>query len=165
VGSGSVSDLVLACGQCHVVPVSVYAPGHLDSDLPAEVVISGGLAGPKPKDQFDVPEYDAGTTTCGNTFCHGAWSLSKASAPAFAQFAYTQDVMNGSNDSPTWTGGGDEIECGTCHGLPPDGHVSADLDDCGFCHSGTVSPEGMIVDVKLHMNGKVNTIFAPERPF
>jgi predicted CxxxxCH...CXXCH cytochrome family protein len=143
----------------------VYVPGHVDTDPPAEVAISGGLAAPKPAGRYGEPAYDYQSNTCANTFCHGAWEVSKTSAPAEAQFAYTGEVMTGANFSPVWTGDDAETECGTCHGLPPPGHVAADLDDCGFCHSGIVDLDGTISDLDLHINGRINTIFSPERPF
>jgi predicted CxxxxCH...CXXCH cytochrome family protein len=132
--------------------------------MPAEVMISGGLAGADPTSSFGQPAYDYASNTCDNTFCHGAWSLSKASSPY--QDAYTDEAMVGSNYSPLWTGGDDQAECGTCHGLPPTGHVPAELSTCGDagCHPGVVSSDGTIDNLMLHMNGRVNANDT-DRPF
>jgi predicted CxxxxCH...CXXCH cytochrome family protein len=161
-GGNTVSSTQLACGQCHVVPGSVYVPGHVDTDLPAEVMMSGGLAQADPTPPGGSPTYDTQTSTCASTYCHGNWSLSKASSAN--QFAFTADEMTGASYSPLWTGGGTEIECATCHGSPPTGHVAATLSECGGCHSGIVDPDGSISNTELHMNGKVN-VFGTERPF
>jgi hypothetical protein len=143
----------------------VYTPGHVDSGPPAEVLFTGGLASGKPAGTFADPAYDYGANTCANTFCHGAWSVGKSSAPAAAQFAYTGDAMSGANFSPLWTGGEDEVACGTCHELPPAGHIAATLAECGSCHVGIVDDDGTIDDKDLHINGKINSMFGPERPF
>jgi predicted CxxxxCH...CXXCH cytochrome family protein len=163
-GGDNVSSLTVACGECHSVPGSVYMAGHIDSDLPAEVVISGGLAGADPTGSFGAPAYDFQSVTCQSVFCHGAWSLDKASSPY--PDSYAGDVMEGNNYAPTWTGGEDQATCGTCHGLPPTGHVAAEPTECGNagCHPGVVDPDGVIDDVQLHINGRVNVNDA-DRPF
>ena len=162
VGGNTVSSTIVPCGQCHVVPASVYLPGHVDTDLPAEVTMSGGLAQADPTPLAGSPAYDYQAFTCANTFCHGNWSLSKASS--MFPDGYSGDVMSGANYSPLWTGGSGEIDCATCHGSPPTGHVAAMLSECGGCHSGIVDTDGTISNTDLHINGKVN-VFDTERPF
>jgi predicted CxxxxCH...CXXCH cytochrome family protein len=108
------------------------------------------------------PHYDFQANTCDNVYCHGNWLLNKTDSPN--QWGYSGEIMFGNNFSPVWTGGGAEIECGTCHGLPPQGHISADLDACGGCHSNIVSPDGTIADKARHINGRIN-ILGTERPF
>jgi predicted CxxxxCH...CXXCH cytochrome family protein len=55
----------IACTECHLVPASTLAAGHLDSPLPAEVTASLG--------------WDRGAGTCGTAWCHGTaapiWTL------------------------------------------------------------------------------------------
>jgi predicted CxxxxCH...CXXCH cytochrome family protein len=121
-----------------------------------------GLAEADPTPPGGSPSYDSQASTCANTYCHGNWSLTKASSPN--QFAYTADEMSGANYSPLWTGGEDEIACATCHASPPTGHIAATLSECGGCHSNIVDPDGTIADTDLHINGKVN-VFGTERPF
>lgn len=48
----------LACGDCHAVPASVTAAGHIDTPPPAEVALTGG------------GEWDRAAATC-TTWCHG----------------------------------------------------------------------------------------------
>ena len=55
----------IACSECHTVPTHYLDPGHVDSDVPAEVIFgilakTGGL----------TPVWDG--QTCSNTHCHGA---------------------------------------------------------------------------------------------
>jgi predicted CxxxxCH...CXXCH cytochrome family protein len=54
----------IACATCHVVPATLTAIGHLDSELPAEVESSLG--------------WERSTQTCTTTACHGearpAWT-------------------------------------------------------------------------------------------
>ena len=48
-------------------------------------------------------------------------------------FAYTADKMEGENFQPTWNKvDGTQAACGTCHGLPPRGHMDADLKACNY---------------------------------
>lgn len=47
----------VACAQCHAVPATVTAPGHLDSDDPAEVNAALG--------------WDRTSQTCASAWCHG----------------------------------------------------------------------------------------------
>ena len=46
--------------------------------------------------------------------------------------------------------------CGSCHGLPPTGHIAATLTGCGICHGSVVDTEGNIIDKTKHINGQVN---------
>src|SRR5262249_30719209 len=50
------------CAECHTVPASIDAPGHLDR--PAQVVMAS--AGGR------TSAWDAASGTCGNVYCHGA---------------------------------------------------------------------------------------------
>ncbi len=161
-GGEDVSSLQVPCSQCHIVPSSVYVSGHLDSDPPAEVIIRGGLAEADPTVSTGQPVYDYQLNTCGNVFCHGNWSLSKSSSPY--PDAYADATISGDNYAPVWTGDGTQIECGTCHGLPPAGHVAATLDSCGTCHSNIVGSDGKIADMSKHINGRVD-VFDTQRPF
>jgi len=161
-GGSEVSNLKVPCGQCHVVPGSVYVPGHVDSDLPAEVTINGGVAEADPSVTTGQPAYDYQANTCGNVFCHGNFSLSMASSPN--PFGYVDSTISGNNYSPLWTGDESQIACGTCHNLPPTGHIEATLDACGGCHSNIVASDGTIADKQKHINGMVD-VFGTQRPF
>lgn len=142
----------LTCNECHVVPATVAAAGHLDSTAPAEVfpVDNGGLAW-----AFNaMPVYDASNATC-TSYCHGS-----------GDFGHP-DTAAGLNRSPSWTGGSTQAACGTCHGLPPVdgtfGHSLAATTACETCHGGTVSADGGLIFstqpdgglTSKHIDGKI----------
>ena len=151
------------CQECHIVPTKVSSPGHLGS-LPAEVVFNGPL-GPLPSGGgtfVPTPTYNSSTFKCSNSYCHGNWKLRKATSTT--QFAYTDSVIAGLNYSPTWTNGSTDASCGSCHGVPPKGHIDVPLSTCGSCHFGIVSTDGKIIDKAKHINGKIN-VFDQEYSF
>lgn len=139
----------VACTGCHRVPTRAGDPGHLDSDLPAEVFSwtpealgLGGMRGAS-------PVYDAQNASCSATYCHGGGTVLAA------------------DTSPTvvrtvpWTPpGAFQVVCGSCHGIPPvDVNHTPDMNSqgCVQCHSGTVNGFGVIVfapdGTSLHING------------
>ncbi len=136
------------CGTCHVVPTTFDVPGHVDSDLPAEVRFSG-LA----LEDGAVPVWDGNTKTCLNTYCHGNWSLPKAESNNPSR--YKDNTIDGNNASPNWTDPG-TATCGSCHDLPPAGHKDNPLSSCQGCHKGVVDKDGNIIDKTKHVNGKIN---------
>jgi predicted CxxxxCH...CXXCH cytochrome family protein len=93
------------CSVCHLVPDETGSPGHADSPLPAEVVLTDWAAQPDRS-----PSYDYDAHTCTDTFCHGA-------------------------DVPTWVRPREAAAiCGSCHGLPPPTpHPASPA--CSVCHS------------------------------
>jgi predicted CxxxxCH...CXXCH cytochrome family protein len=150
----------LKCKECHTVPTRWDAAGHVDTPLPAEVIMIDTLATFVTGDGSTrpAPVYTGGK--CSNTYCHGNWVLRKATSTL--QFAYTDSVMMGAMASPSWTGGSNEAACGTCHDLPPKGHIVAAITDCWFCHSEVVDNTGAIINKANHLNGKIN-YFSTER--
>lgn len=161
VQGGNLSSIVW-CYECHTVPTSVYAAGHVDSDLPAEVPMNGPRARAASAGILPAPSHDYTALTCSDTYCHGNWRSERATSPN--SFAYTDSFMIGANATPVWTGGSTEASCGTCHGLPPVGHIPVGLTICGDCHLGIVDATGKIIDKSLHINGKIN-VFGSERSF
>jgi hypothetical protein len=73
-------------------------------------------------------------------------------------------VIAGANATPVWTSGESQAACGTCHGLPPAGHIPFTVTSCVNCHSPVVDATGNISDKALHINGKIN-VFGTERSF
>jgi predicted CxxxxCH...CXXCH cytochrome family protein len=162
----------IRCSECHVVPTSVYAPGHVDSGPPAEVIFGDSVANavtnePTTRD-FDVslptitpaPTWNPSTLKCSNTYCHG-------------------DFKNGNNYAPIWTSvGTGEARCGTCHGdvtkqtlaeraLPKtleEGGTHPNSTQCSVCHVGIVDANLNFIDKTKHINGKLN-VFGDERDF
>ena len=153
----------LKCQECHSVPSQLTSSGHLGT-LPAEVVFNDTLAQLKSGNGSLIPKpsYDPATLKCNNTFCHGDWKIRKATSSS--QFIYTDSVMVGENYSPVWTGGSTAATCGSCHGIPPKGHLVLAVSSCGTCHVGVVDNNGQIVDKTRHMNGKIN-VFGQEYAF
>jgi predicted CxxxxCH...CXXCH cytochrome family protein len=175
--AGSSIATFVACGECHSVPGDVYQSGHLDPagvNTPANVVFNERLARTATGNGTLVPNpsYDAASLRCNNTYCHGNWRSLKSTAPLSVSYAYIDSVITGENYSPLWTGGSNEAKCGTCHALPPKGHVgygnppTLPLSSCGGsgCHAGIVDGNGNIISATKHMNGKINAS-GPERNF
>lgn len=146
----------IECESCHLVPPFYDAPGHVDSDLPAEVTFQGlaVLYGANPM-------WDRTQLQCANSYCHGNWSLSRAGS----QFPnlYNADQMAGNNGTPIWTDPESVVDCNACHDLPPAGHLPFTIDRCADCHRLTVDGDGNISDKTKHVNGMVN-VFLEEYP-
>jgi predicted CxxxxCH...CXXCH cytochrome family protein len=142
------------CASCHNVPQSVYSTGHFIS--PAPVTLQG-LAS---TNIASNATFNAADGSCANTYCHGNFTYTKASAAVEDDFAFTDSVMVGNNKTVHWTNAGaSEAACGSCHGLPPKGHIGYQqfpLSSCVSCHSGVVDAQGNIIDKTKHMNGKVD---------
>jgi predicted CxxxxCH...CXXCH cytochrome family protein len=87
----------IPCATCHVVPAEITSPGHIDSNLPAEVTLA----------------WDRTSQTCGGT-CHGATSPMWTSTPDSGQ-VYCGSCHGippaTSVHIPTWT----LQQCVTCH--------------------------------------------------
>lgn len=143
------------CTACHVVPTEVVTPGHLDSDLPAEVFPSDPRFSSLATTDGASPAWDRAAERCSGVYCHGGGSRLAA------------DTSAGLNRTPQWTSPGTgEAACGACHGLPPQNGVHPSpfaVTECVRCHPGTVDPLGAIVitgspgaETSLHINGTVD---------
>jgi predicted CxxxxCH...CXXCH cytochrome family protein len=135
---GTARSRKVPCSECHLVPTTVLATGHLDSTRPAEVVFSGAAVA-----AGVTASYSNGT--CKNTACHGAqWESGNASG--------------GSLTSPTWTRvDGTQATCGSCHGLPPPPpHPYGALNPvCSACHEDIAPDNQTFVRPDLHGDGLV----------
>jgi predicted CxxxxCH...CXXCH cytochrome family protein len=119
------SPMRFDCAECHAKPDSLYEPGHVDSDLPAELQF-GVLSRTEGAD----PQWDG--SRCADVYCHG----STLSGPP--------------NLDPAWTiVDGSQGACGTCHRIPPHGNWGS----CEQCHPSVVDPDTTIIDRDLHING------------
>jgi len=141
------------CSSCHTFPQSMYAQGHVDTDLPAEIIFGNiaiiNVAGDA--------NYDYSTNTCANTYCHGNFEFAKDTTEERNKFVYIADKMVGNNKTVKWTiVGQSESECGSCHGLPPAGHRIFELNECASCHPTVVDGAGTIIDSTKHINGLVD---------
>jgi predicted CxxxxCH...CXXCH cytochrome family protein len=156
---GTVRSQNVACSECHTVPGSVYAPGHLDTPLPAEVVFNGFLSAKATAGT--PPGYNAQTGTCANNYCHGNFTNGN---PGNAV------IWNSFSTATT--------ACGTCHGNPsltdPEDrarpktisqggtHPNKDQYQCFACHIDVVDASLKIINPSKHINGKLN-VFGTER--
>lgn len=141
------------CSSCHSVPQEINDPGHVDSDLPAEVIFQNTATA------FGASNavYDSSTATCSNTYCHGNFQFLRDSADAVNRFAYTSDRMTGTPQTLSWIQPDDsQVQCGSCHGLPPEGHIPAPITACYTCHQGVIDETGNIIDKSKHINGIKN---------
>jgi predicted CxxxxCH...CXXCH cytochrome family protein len=123
------------CETCHAVPRQALAPGHIDTPLPAEVVLSGIPVGPG-----KTPRYEGGS--CRETSCHG---------DAFADGR----PSGGSHTTPSWTGGNSEAACGSCHGLPPPPPHPLPTYPCHSCHKDVAADDTSFTHPELHVDGVV----------
>ncbi len=132
----------MACSECHEVPATINAPGHIVGDR--AVLQWGPLAqadGVTPTATASGPT-DTDTVTCSN-YCHGA------------------SLGGGLRTTPVWNSGlTDQVGCGACHGIPPPPPhpaVTASATSCSACHPGTIDASG-VIDVAdgLHINGVVD---------
>jgi predicted CxxxxCH...CXXCH cytochrome family protein len=131
----------IACSECHLVPVNVLEPGHLDHTVGAEVIF-----GPLSSARGAMPVIDA-SRTCSGVACHGV------------------GLGGGSFTTPRWDATDHHARtCGACHGTPPP-PPHADSADCGnvACHGAIVGPGPSITDVGrvLHVNGRIDVWGAP----
>ena len=161
-GTGTSSAAIVHCNGCHVVPATVASPGHLDTPGPAKVTITDALASMPSGGLTPSPVYDPSTQKCSGTYCHGSWRLQRSTS-LFDSTYFSDSVMVGAFAAPKWNGGSAEAVCGSCHGLPPQGHAPFQITQCYACHSGVVDPTGKIIDRKKHMNGVLD-VFSQELP-
>jgi hypothetical protein len=143
-----ISEATGVCSTCHVVPPVFSAEGHVDSPLPADVMFSG-LADTLGAD----PVWDRNAASCSGSYCHGGFEFRREDS--MNQWAYVGDAITGNDYQPVWTNvDGGEAECGTCHGLPPIGHIN--IPTCNSCHSSVVDADLNIIDPSKHINGEID---------
>jgi predicted CxxxxCH...CXXCH cytochrome family protein len=122
-----------SCNVCHKVPGSLVASGHVDSELPAEVMFSG------------LSVHDGATALwdgerCSGSYCHGGFELGQSS------------------NAPVWTVvDGSQAVCGSCHGLPPI-LKHPNLTDCSLCHGMIVDAGKNIIDKNGHTDGNLQIV-------
>lgn len=162
-GTGADASNKVPCSSCHVVPTTVNGSGHLDGSSGAEVVFSG-LANFATGGVASGAAYISVQQKCNNTYCHGAWTLTRGNSGYDFVYADTVTDIKGNSAALAWTGGSSATTCGSCHGLPPTGHRLYSGHACGECHTGVSDASNNIIDKTKHMNGKVN-VFGLEYSF
>lgn len=109
------------CRYCHAVPTTFdHASGVPEVTFASLAVMDGA-----------TPSFDAATSTCSNTYCHGS-TLGRG----------------GTDHAPSWTAPA-PVTCTTCHGAPPPAPHPQDA-DCIRCHPGYTSTT---VRKATHVNG------------
>lgn len=145
----------LECTDCHTMPSTYGAAGHIDASEGAEVIFSG-IADIR-KDTLLNSIYNRSDNTCANTYCHGNFAFYRDSTASSNRFAYTGTKMTGTRKAVVWNKVNQgEASCGSCHGLPPAGHMVSSLTSCVNCHAGVVDNTGKIISKAKHINGTVN---------
>lgn len=138
------------CENCHTKPDQYSAEGHIDDTPHAELNFHGLATG----NALVTPSWTRESATCNNVYCHGGFEFRKADSRY--PWAYTDDVMSGNKPILSWTDQSvNQTFCGSCHGLPPTGHIGAALDKCGTCHSSVVDENLNIINKYLHINGEI----------
>ena len=121
----------VVCSNCHIVPLTLDAPGHRDGDNIAEV-------------KFDALNttavYTFGTTTCSNLYCHGNGRAS--------------------NGTISWLTTG-PLACNACHATNGTGmsgdhsrHINGENMKCDGCHADVATGSTAIKNKLLHIDGK-----------
>lgn len=137
------------CSSCHTTPSAFNSAGHIDDSPNAEINFSALATFNGNSNAL----WDRTNATCSNTYCHGGFELKKEESTY--PWAYTADVMKGSFKKVYWKNtDGPQAFCGSCHGLPPEGHINAT--DCSGCHSRVVDKDFNIINKYLHINGKID---------
>ena len=133
-----------ACEICHAVPDDPLAPGHFRLERgvidppPVEVSFEGAARWGPPTVTDDPaptgdPKYEGETQTCVNVYCHAG-----ADDPAAER------------STVAWSETSD-LDCLSCHGSPPDDHVS---DRCGDCHRAVSDRPEQLAEFALHLDGR-----------
>ncbi len=138
------------CEECHKVPGYFLDEGHLGADNIAEV-------------EFGVVATDSSTlsltwtrsqASCENVYCHGSFSFAKSESSS--SWAYTEEFITGNDSLVIWTGT-EELNCTSCHDLPPNGHLGSYTQiECYSCHGSMIDSNGNIIDKAKHVNGQIN---------
>ena len=147
----------VSCVECHNTPGNVYAEGHVDTPLPAEIQFQGTLSSKMTAGL--TPTYDQSILRCSNVYCHG-------------------NFKNGNtNYALVWNANSIFASvCGTCHGDPSkpttaekalpktsaNGGTHPNNLACASCHGDVVNAGIQIIAPLKHMNGKLN-VFGSER--
>lgn len=139
----------IACSECHVVPATSDAAGHLGSALPAELTF-GSLATTN-VGSTTAPNY--ASPSCTNTYCHYGKSLSGYSpATANAAVAWTNTAYL--SGTPSLAG-----DCNMCHLSPPvttgSHSTGMTISQCAGCHT-HLNADGTFNDVSKHVNGSID---------
>lgn len=139
----------LACAECHAVPATWDAEGHILRDghtdpPPAEVTFGARanltlLAADRP----GPATFADGT--CTNVYCHGA----------------VLHGAGGAMTAPKWSDPTPVATCTTCHGAPPPTHAQS---ACATCHPANAAHVDGTVQIGQGCNGCHGSATSPAPP-
>ena len=144
--TGTARSAVVTCQSCHLVPVTLLEPYHLEVhngkvDSVAEITWQGFANGGN-------AVWNRTARTCTGTYCHGSFAG-----------GYT-------SNAPVWTSPRAN-DCGTCHdaGVNPADlgvihqiHILPSGLVCADCHSEVIDSSNTIKAPNLHVNGTVDIL-------
>ncbi|MCB0730280.1 MAG: hypothetical protein KDC88_04535 [Ignavibacteriae bacterium] len=141
-------SLPLGCFDCHSGDFASgnFVTAHIDG-LPAEMKLDG---------------YNQSELTCSNTYCHGNFEFKKDDVEEGFEYIHKGEAIVGENFSPKWNQvDGTQAACGTCHLMPPRGHLLEGSDPDGItcssnnCHPSAYNEDGSL-NIYNHANGEKN---------
>ena len=135
------------CNLCHVELSGFDDPNHINGQLNIEFAPIATWNGKV------SPVYQTSNYNCSNVYCHGNFTFNRneSANPEI----YNADQMTGNNPTVSWTTVGSGLaSCGTCHGIPPTGHVVRS--DCSSCHYTVVDENYNIIGKDKHINGFID---------
>lgn len=143
------STYTLDCTICHRSLTGFDDPNHIVPDAQIELVFNDIAT-----DSGRVtPIWNRTNTTCSDVYCHGNFAFYKADSEN--DWAYADSLITGNNPIMNWIQvGTGQSECGTCHGLPPTGHVP--ISTCSSCHGSVVDSDNNIIDKTKHINQMID---------
>jgi len=143
------------CNMCHPDILTFDDPRHINMNIDMEfnkVATDSGRV---------TPGWELSGTLCSNTYCHGNFTFRQDVSQN--QWGYADSVITGNNVSANWTDvGSGQVACGSCHGLPPQGHIAAET--CNGCHGDVVDANFNIINDSLHINRKYDVLGSSYRP-
>jgi hypothetical protein len=135
------------CNLCHVETNNFDDPTHINGEVDIEFAPIATHKGQV------APEYNFISNKCSNVYCHGNFVREKKNS--LHPEIYNDSLMVGNNPSMDWTAvGKNQVLCGTCHVLPPKGHI--DYPNCSTCHYTVVDENNNIIDKDKHINGYID---------
>jgi hypothetical protein len=141
------------CDDCHEVPASMWATGHIDATPDEAEVPFGPFA---TQNGTLSPIWDHTGGTCADTYCHGSFAFADDTSSNAWAYTIPDSIIVGNNATVSWTEAytGGEF-CTFCHSYPPTGHIANNT--CGSCHSSVVNDDHIsIKDLSKHINGQKN---------
>ncbi|ABB30824.2 cytochrome C family protein [Geobacter metallireducens RCH3] len=165
------------CSECHNKPTGPYTPGHIDSQLPAELTFgatasSGAVLTGYTSAQHQ-PGYNYGAHQCSNIWCHGSGMDSVEGTGLYGSAVSDGATPNASRiASPVWNApflNGTTADCNKCHASPPpaplpgynhwddDNSRPYQANQCINCHKHVNAAGNGFTKPEIHANGVVDS--------